>query len=307
MKIISNNYVSYGFLFIAQAMVAINIVAAKVLLADYPIFFILLLRFTLASLFLFLLHFMTHRAPKNDSFGQQMKQLTAKDWQFLIAQGLCAGALFNCLLFWGLQYTNANLAGIITSALPAIIVILSLIFLRERLTQGKALCVSLAVIGLCVVNFQHLTSPGNVSGDLIILLSLLPEAAYYILIKLHPNRLPVFLASAIVNAMNIPLLLPLMLWTTDLSTLHFSFQFEEIILLMSFSSGAFYVFWCLGCHAVNGTTSGLFTAIMPLMTLLIAWAALHETITSWQFVGMLIVITSVAFNAIKPRQATITQ
>ncbi|WP_280123504.1 hypothetical protein [Coxiella endosymbiont of Ornithodoros amblus] len=43
-------------------------------------------------------------------------------------QALFAGAFFNILLLLGLKYTNVNASGIITSTLPAIVVIFLLSF-----------------------------------------------------------------------------------------------------------------------------------------------------------------------------------
>ncbi len=290
----------YVYLCVAQCMIGINIVCAKVLLAESPMFFIISARFTLATLLLWLLHVASR--PGRIPLRQQLNQLSTRDWLFLSAQGLCAGILFNSLFLFGLHYTDANIAGIITGALPAIIILMSLFFLRERLTYTSLYCMLLTLIGLLFINLHPNTQFHHLLGNSLILLALLPEAGYYVLVKMHRTKIPVLLEATILHAINLPVSWLLLYAYTDLSTLHVSFKFGIITTLMSASSAVFYVLWSMGQHSVSGTTSGLLTAIMPVSTVVIAWTALHETISSTQCMGMLFVLAAIAWHALPTRE-----
>ena len=98
------------FLILAQIMVGVNIVFSKYVLSSIPTLFILALRFTLASIILLPLHWLTP-AKKLPVFSY-FAQLKRRDWLFIFAQALSAGVLFNFLILWGLRYTDANVAGI---------------------------------------------------------------------------------------------------------------------------------------------------------------------------------------------------
>ncbi|WP_267256214.1 DMT family transporter [Coxiella endosymbiont of Ornithodoros maritimus] len=137
-----------SLLLLAQLIVGVGIVGCKSLLQMIPAVIILAIRFTIGSTFLLLVHLVV----SNQKFCS-LKQLTRLDSGFIILQALCAGAFFNILLFLGLKYTNANVAGIITSTstLPAIVVIFSIIFLKERVTISTLLCVGFALI--CCDNY----------------------------------------------------------------------------------------------------------------------------------------------------------
>lgn len=150
----SKAYFLQGFLFLvlAQIMVGVNIVCAKYILSSVPVLFILTIRFTLATLILFALHWLT--PAKKIPLISYFSKLSGKDWFFIIAQGLCAGIFFNFLMLWGLDYTDANVAGIITSALPAIIAIMSWLILGEKISGKKN--------GLCF--FRHTRSSSNCLG-----------------------------------------------------------------------------------------------------------------------------------------------
>ena len=59
----------------------------------------------------------------------------------------------------------------ITSALPAVIVILSIIILKERLTNRTTLCVCVAVAGLLIINLRNLNeiNQNQLYGDALII------------------------------------------------------------------------------------------------------------------------------------------
>ena len=293
------NYFIQGIvlLILAQTMVGINIVTSKLLLSSIPILFLLAIRFALATVILLPLHWLT--PAKKITVKNHFSSIQQKDWIFIFAQALSAGILFNCLMLLGLNYTDANVAGIITSALPAIIAIMSWLILGETISAKKSLCVGFATLGLIVIAYDKLRGIGathSLLGDSIVLLSLLPEAAYYVLCKLHSNRLPVFLTSALLNGINALLLLPAMFffhWDT-LSVDSISWL---ILFVLGLSSGLFYVFWFIGSQWVDGILASLSTAVMPVATVIIAWILLGEHLTELQSAGMGLVILSIAIYA----------
>lgn len=285
------------FLILAQTMVGINIVFSKYILASIPILFILGIRFSLATIILLLLHWIS--PAKERSIYSYFSELKRRDWFFIIAQGISAGVLFNFLMLWGLDYTSANVAGIITSALPAIIALMSWLILGEKISGKKMICVFFATMGLVVIACDKLGGAKVVhsfSGDAIVLLSLLPEATYYILCKMHVNSLPVFLISAFLNGINAVLLLFILMFGSW-SNLNIQCSDWMILIILGFSSGLFYVFWYFGYKQVDGVMASLSTAIMPVATVMFAWALLGEQLTLLQFLGMGMVIFSIAIYA----------
>ena len=295
------NYAMPGmvFLILAQTMVGINIVTSKLLLTNIPVMVLLEIRFALAAFILLLLHWVI--PSKKKSIKVYLLALQRRDWFFLLAQALTAGFLFNAFMLTGLNYTDANVAGIITSALPAMIAVISWLVLKEKITLQTVICISFATIGLLIISYSKLQGVSEVHsffGDAIILLSLLPEATYYVLCKLYSNRLPVFLTSALLNGVNALLLFPVILYM-PFSSLHVSSFSWVILCLIGLSSGLFYVFWSLGAQRVDGVMASLSTAIMPVATVILAWAILHEQLTGLQLLGMLLVILSVFVYARK--------
>ncbi len=288
---------SYLFLIFAQLMVGVNIVGSKYLLHDVSVTFLLVVRFWVAALWLFVIYYMQPKRKRLQNI--QAEKFNKTDFTYLILQALCAGALFNLLLLTGLQYTSASVAGIITSALPAMIAIFSVFLLRERLTRTAILSILLAVLGLVLINFHGLHAGGgsNLKGSLIVILALLPESLYYVLCKIHQVRMPLILLAAWINLINGVVVLPLWVLHSHAMSVHLTSVAWWVVFAVTVSTAMFYLFWYMGCRGVHASLTGMFTAIMPIATLILSWLFLNEMITLLQVGGMLLVIASIFIYA----------
>jgi drug/metabolite transporter (DMT)-like permease len=292
---------AFGLLGLAQISVGINITGSKFLISTFPLLFILTGRFFLAAVLLLPLHWCTRE--RKISLKQHFQQLNARDWLFLFLQAICAGVFFNLLMVLGLRYTSAQSAGIITSTLPALIAIASCIFLKEQFTFKKSICVGFATLGLIIISVHQVTSsPRHTDsllwGNLLVFLALFPETAYYVLAKVPTKRLPIFLMSGIINAINAIILIPFLIFQVHWPTLHFSILNLGVLILVGVCSGMFYVFWFLGSDKVDTILASLATTIMPISTVLIAWLVLNENLSIYYLVGMILAILSIIAYAV---------
>jgi len=280
-------------LMLAQIMTAMNIVLAKYLLISIPVTFMLTTRFVLAAFMLVPLHYLTN--TKKKTIKQHFSSLNRKDWLFITLQALCGGVLFNLFMFLGLKYTDANLAGIITSALPAIIALMAWFILKIKFTRKVLLCIASACAGLVVIALgkQHVPGmPHSFLGDFLVFFALFPEAIYYILCKVHPNNLPVFLVSALINAIN-GVLMIVVFACMPFNPSGISLVNWLILIISSLSSGLFYAFFFIGSSRVDSIMASITTAVMPIATVIFAWLILSEALTLIECVGMGLVIFSI--------------
>ncbi|NLA48694.1 MAG: DMT family transporter, partial [Bacteroidales bacterium] len=84
----------------------------------------------------------------------------------------------------GLKYTSASEAGILSAITPVITVILALFILRERNSLLQNICVLLSVAGVAYIMYRNglnTVSGESMKGNLLILLSVLSIAFYYVL------------------------------------------------------------------------------------------------------------------------------
>lgn len=282
----------------SQFFVAVNIVLSKLLVAYLPIYIVLIVRFFIGTVTLAIiaksLGQPLFKIPKGIPFGR-------RDMLMMAIQGLCAGFLFNALMMVGLKHTSGAVAGVITSTLPAMVVVLAAIFLKERFGLGKWIAVSLATVGLVVINAANLHGGGSnqsLFGDLLIFLALIPEAVYYILARVANIRLPAWMTITWVSAINVIFFLPFAIMESGSDQIAKAPFWIWLVLVLAgvFTSG-FFACWSIGVKKVRMQLASLAPAVMPIMAVLLSWLILGESLSTFQVVGMSLVIVSILFCA----------
>ena len=282
-------------LFLAQTCVGINIVISKGLIDHINPFIILTIRFSLASIFMLLLLI---RSKENNKFKLT---LTTMEWWILLASGLGAGILFNSIMLSGLHFTSANSAGLITSLLPAIVIGLNVMFFKPILNKKILISIAISVAGLILINFSAIGGKANnaLLGNLLVLLSLIPDGLYYALSKYYPLKMHPILKVLLLNAVNLPFLYFIVAFSPasdwSIITLHDWLMMS----IIGLTSGLFFVFWQKGIQHIDAAYAALSTAFMPLATVVLAWGILGETLSISKFIGMLLVVISIVSYARK--------
>lgn len=287
-------------LLLAQMAISVNIVLAKYLVPFFPVSFLLELRFLLGALMLWVLIKINKQQIYHNKLGQA---LNVKDWWIFFLQALCGGYLFNILLLHGLHHTNAIMAGIICSTIPAVIALFSFFLLRETLSVGKILSIIIAVVGLMIIS----SSKGSISGvdkyflwgSFLILLSVIPEALFTILAKWHGSHVTAYVMAFIINAFNALLFLPSAIFAINATHFVMPTLFQWVLIMAYALSGGvvFFVLWYRGLEHCSTSTAALMTATMPVGTTVLAWIFLREAIHLPMLLGMLCVMLSIVFGA----------
>lgn len=291
---------AYCLLAIGQAAIGVNVVAGKFLIdGGVPIHVYLCGRFMASTVLMTILMCLLKETLIIKDNG--ISRLSKKDWFFLSMQALTGGFLFNVLFYWGIQYTTAISAGIISSALPAIIAICAFLFLGEKLNKWKYLGIMLAMVGILIINLDNTKASAHISGsflgDFVILLSMVPEALYSIFNKFTNQKVTPLGGATVVNFMIFLMLLPLGAYeflSRDLSGIVFSSW--VLLLLTGFASMFFFWFWSRGLLHVSASSAAIFTSVLPVSTTLMAWAFLHEQFGIYDGMGMCLVLLSIAIG-----------
>lgn len=295
LHLLKNNYMPYIFICLSQLMVACNVIASKLVVNHTSFITAVFLRFLFGTLIIFSLYFLQGNAKKQDFI------LPAKHWFMLILQGLCAGLLFNLFLIMGLQYTSASMAGMLISLLPAVIAAAAVIFLKEKLSFYQKGGIALAILGLLIINqgigsTQSKHNLHEMIGIILLLLALVPEAAYCLLSKIYQNKLPTLVFAGLINGINAICLLPIILLHEQGAIAHIDASSLEILFLSGVASTIFYSSWSMGIKKISASKAGLLTALNPLMTVILAAIILHEKINGLQMTGMIVVISSIILS-----------
>ncbi|MBK7472312.1 MAG: DMT family transporter [Betaproteobacteria bacterium] len=70
-----------------------------------------------------------------------------RHWRMMLVFGFLGAGLHNAIAFWGLKYTTAVNGTLLNSAVPILMVAMSWLLFRERLTRGQAAGIVISTLG----------------------------------------------------------------------------------------------------------------------------------------------------------------
>ena len=265
---------AYVYLTLAMIIVGSSVVVGKLVVSSFPVFLAAGLRFAVGTVVL--LPWLWLRE------GLSLPKLSKREWLILFLQALAGSFLFTVFLFYGLKLVDAAEAGIITSTAPAVIGILSFLFLRERLTFSKIAGITLAVVGVLLSTGVGSDETGQQAsiwfGYLLVFGAVVGEASFTILRKSLPDDISPLFTATMMSLFSFVLFLPLAVWEGmrfDLTAVSPSNWFLIVYYGVVVTAVAFF-FWFQGVTHVSGSTAAIFTGIAPISTVILSYIVLQE-------------------------------
>ena len=282
----------------AMTLTGANVAFGKAVVAEFPIYVFVLFRFVISCLALLPLA----SAEK----GPRLRDMSHTELRDLVLMSLLGMVGFTVLMFEGLRRTSAADAGIITATLPAVVALLGVALVGDRLSRAQMAAVGLAVAGLALVQATGVAAGvSTLVGNLLIGGAVLCEASFVLLGKrLAPPYRPLRLALG-ANVVGLVLSLPLAL--PELS----SFDPASIrpgmwVLGVWYSLAASVIclwLWYRGLPHVETWLAGLATAAIPLAALATSALFLGEAIGGWRLAGAALVIAGIVLGALSPARS----
>lgn len=208
--------------------------------------------------------------------------------------------LYNTIVYTALQSTTATNALLINSFTPILILILSIVILKNTITPFQ-------IIGVCFSTFGviFLVLKGEIdtllnldfhSGDFWIIFSSISWAIYSILLKYRPKNYTnteLFLANMYLGFIY---LLPLFFYQgysfeTEIINLKNNWYFFLYVSL--FASILSYIFWNIGVDNIGPSKTSQFTHLMPLFGALLAYIFLGEKLEAYHIIGAVLIATGI--------------
>lgn len=224
-----------------------------------------------------------------------------REWPFLAILGIVGVTAFNCFIYAALHHTTVVNAALINSLMPVVTFLFALILLRQTLGVQQMFGVLLAFAGaaaiICRGDWAVLLGLALSRGELLVLAGLTFWAAYTVLIKWRPTRLPpeVFLASTF--AFGALFHAPLVLW--ELHTIGaFEFTFESataIAFFGLFPSVLAYVLWNRTVGALGPGRAGMFMYLMPIFSAGLGVGLLDEPFGIHHLFGIALIFSGIFF------------
>jgi drug/metabolite transporter (DMT)-like permease len=204
----------------------------------------------------------------------------------------------------GLQYTTASNASLYAVTAPITILLLSAMFLAERVTVRKALGVALALAGVLVVMGPdkratlELTAP--IKGDLLVLVSIVMWGLFTVLGKQVTDELGALKVTSWVTVIGALWMIPVGLFEMHDTGFTLADMTRDAWLAIGFLGvGCSFLAVLLYFVALRSTESqkvGVYLYTIPPMTAVVAVLYLGETLSVNLVVGAILVILGVTLT-----------
>jgi drug/metabolite transporter (DMT)-like permease len=222
-----------------------------------------------------------------------------RHWRAMLLFGGTGAALHNAIAFWGLKYTTAVNGALLNSAVPVLIVAMSWLLFRERLSRGQAVGIAISTLGVLCILVRG--DPANLlllrlnPGDLLLLMSMVMWATYTACLRLKPaglHPLSLVVGTAIVG---LALIAPLYAVEHALGA-RVEWRWEVLAMLLFagiFPSCVAYVLWNRGVAQVGANVASLFMHLGPVFGTGLAWLLLDERLHLFHVAGVLAIIAGI--------------
>ena len=281
------------YLVAAMALVGANVAFGKTLAREVPIHAFLVFRFLVSSLVLWVL--------ARGEAGPRLASMTGAELRQLVAMAALGMVGFTVLMLEGVKRTAAADAGIITATLPAVLALMGVLALGERMTPARAGAVLLAMSGLMLVQAGGGAGGSHsLAGNLLVGGAVLCEASFVILAKRLAERFQPFRLALGANLAGLVLSLPLLaLDWGQLDITRFSPQLWALAIWYVLAASVISLwFWYRGLPHVETWRAGVATAALPVAALAVSALALGETLGPARLAGAALVIAGIVAAAL---------
>jgi drug/metabolite transporter (DMT)-like permease len=198
----------------------------------------------------------------------------------------------------GLQHTTASKASLIVAAIPITVLVLSALFLKERLSFLALSGIAISFVGavLLVVGDPETrwALEGPMLGDLLIFGAVTSMALYTIVMKQMIQTHSTLNVTGLQICYGALLFAPALLWESPraLANVNTPSLIALICLTLFATIGAFFCY-NYALARLSASKTALFLNCVPVVTTIGAWAILGERLTLVQIIGGALVLGSV--------------
>jgi len=296
---LTKNLSAYLLLALSMSLVGSYVALSKPLVAALPVFLLAWLRFGIGGLA------MPHwlRKPPGEA------PLSRATRQLIFLESLLGNFLFSLCMLFGVSMTSAVSAGVIMAAIPAVVALLSWLFLRERIGARVWAAIACAAfgIGLLALSKAGPTQPnthrGEMLGNLLLFGAVVCEAAYAVIGKRLTGALSPKRITALINLWGFVLMTPMGIYTA----LRFDFGAVStgnwlLLLFYALAASVWTVWlWMTGLKTVPAARAGVFTVMLPITSALVGVLVLGETLRGIQVLAFAIALLGLVLATLPGR------
>lgn len=229
----------------------------------------------------------------------RVRSIARKNLLYFAVVGFLGVTLFNTIVYISGHTTDTTNLSLIASSSPIFLIILSRIFLGERITISRLLGVSIAVLGLMILitegKLKVLLGLSFNRGDLYMIIASMVFAVYSILVRKKPDGVDQLTFIAVFFVIGFLMLIPWAMfeWTyIGVPEVDLSLALVFLYLGLGNSILAF-LFWNKSLATIGPARTGLVYYTLPLFSGLEAYLILGEGVLYSDIVGGILIIVGI--------------
>ena len=219
---------------------------------------------------------------------KHLAKMTRTHWKWLLLMSLFEPCLYFLAEMNGLVYTSASAAGLVTSTLPIWIAIGAWYWLGERIARNLWIGLILALSGtglMTLVGTPSEAAPNPLLGNALMVVATLMATGYVLIAKRLTDDLNSWLVTILQLWVGAIFFVPWLIFTPPDIEGASQVSIQATIWLGVVVSIGAYGFYNLGISQVPAQVAGLSVNLLPLFTLVMAWAFLGERLSLGESAG----------------------
>jgi len=223
-------------------------------------------------------------------------RIIAGSWRILALLALLATVFQHIPVYIGLRETTATNGALLNSVTPVLILLLSRLLFKERLSLMQAAGVSISLLGVAVIltagDFAALALLQLNRGDLWVLLATLAWAIYTVCLRWRPVELNLLAMLWMISAIGVVAMVPFYAWEISMGrTLNATPEVLGALLYIgALSTVVSYVFWNRAVQEVGANRAGPFMYLMLIYTPLLAIVFIGERLHLYHLIGCVLIL-----------------
>jgi drug/metabolite transporter (DMT)-like permease len=236
----------------------------------------------------------------------QESPLTRQIRTLLFLESFFGNFLFSICMLYGVSMTSAVSAGVILAGIPAMIALMSWLFLGEKISTRMMVAAACAMLGVAVLALARAdvfagqrnatqTSGTAWIGNLLVFGAVVCEGAYAVIGKKLTGAMGPKRIASLINLWGFTLMTPFGLYLAldfDFAGVDAGIWVLLVFYALAASMGTVWL-WMTGAKHLPASQGGIFTVMLPISAALVGVLALGETMTALQLLAFAIALFGV--------------
>ncbi len=227
------------------------------------------------------------------------KKSVLKNLKLLIPSGIAMAFNWICL-FEAYRFTGVSVGTLCYYMAPVIVVILSPVFLKEKLTAINVTSVLAAVVGAVLISGVVSGSAKSAKGILFGLAAAALYSTVVMINKFVKNLSPI--ETTFVQLLTAAVtMIPYILLTEDVTEFVFDRRSVIFTLIVGiFHTGIVYMIYFSSVQKIPAQTTAVFSYIDPVTAIILSAVVLGERLDAVQLIGTFLILAATLFNELAP-------